>query len=65
MGQDVGYLVTNHEDGEEVFFDNYDEAVNYKWDSDEEDEEEYCDLCGEDASDCECPQSDDEDEGNV
>lgn len=62
VGQKVDYLVTNPDDGEEVFLDNYDEAVNYKWNSDDEEvEEEYCDLCGENVSDCECPPLDDED----
>lgn len=39
FGQDVEYLVTNMDDGDEIFFDNYDEAVtenehinNYKQD---------------------------------
>lgn len=29
LGNDVEYMVTNHNDGEELFFDNYDEAIKY------------------------------------
>lgn len=29
LGNDVEYMVTNHNDGEELFFDTYDEAINY------------------------------------
>ena len=39
MGQDVKYLVTNPDEGEEAFLDSYEEAVNYKWNSDDEGDE--------------------------
>jgi len=29
LGRDVEYLVTNMEDGEETFFDNYEDAVDF------------------------------------
>ena len=29
LGRDVEYLVTNHNDGEELFFDTYQEALDY------------------------------------
>jgi hypothetical protein len=29
LGRDVEYMVINNEDGEDIFFDTYDEAINY------------------------------------
>ena len=31
MGNDVEFLVTNSEDGEEMFFSNYAEAISYEF----------------------------------
>jgi hypothetical protein len=43
VGQDVEYLVTNYDNGEETFFDDFDEAMQfdpYKEEEEEEEEEE-------------------------
>jgi len=29
LGRDVEYMVTNHNDGEELFYDTYKDAINY------------------------------------
>jgi hypothetical protein len=29
LGRDVEYMVINNEDGEDIFFDTYDKAINY------------------------------------
>jgi len=29
LGRDVEYMVINNEDGEDIFFDTYDEAIDY------------------------------------
>ena len=31
LGNDVEYLITNFDNGEELFFDNYDEALNFDY----------------------------------
>jgi hypothetical protein len=35
LGNDVVYLITNFDNGEELFFDTYEEAVNFDYSNDE------------------------------
>jgi hypothetical protein len=36
LGRDVEFLVTNFGDGEEVFLDDYEDALNHEFDTEEE-----------------------------